>query len=495
MRLVRRVSLTLLGLCLTAAALAQPRVRMNIDDPRFDLDGYKIAVQVLKDRDKDPNHHDDPVNWINNGYTYFANLHDFFDGSNSGCIHGSEVFLPWHRELLYRYEMAIRAAKPGRTDNLTIPYWDWSQPPSGSSYPKAFEDKSSVLFSATRNMPISGHYDANEIDTMIGDTQDWTIFAGDPCSLKPNCGPGQNCAKCPSFKFGALEDPFHNNMHGWCGPPMEDPTTAVEDPIFWSFHAFIDHIYARWQCAHQKLPVCMDCNFRGMTDSKVRDVVDIERQLGYLYDNVPSCMPEAASTAALMMAAPQARSMSTAESASPRTKERHIPLALHVEKTKKKAAAPAPSNLGPYIYDLPLPAANFQTAHVDISGLPVPTTFSYSGKVYLYPPDAQFKPGDADFTRRYRVRDFGVWARPPEKGGEHADHGGEAPTAVITVDVTHALRFLAQTEYGAVWRVAIMFDPPRPISSYLKSGAVTAASASQELHFSSVELVLDETKE
>jgi hypothetical protein len=495
MRLIRRGLPIFVGLLIAFAAAAQPRVRMNIDDPKFDLDGYKTAVQVLMDRDKDPLHKDDPVNWVNNGYAYFANLHDLFSGDQSGCIHGSEVFLPWHRELLYRYELAIRAAKPGRTDNLTVPYWDWTQKPSGVGYPKAYEDPASVLYRAIRNTKPTYFYDANTIDSVINDTQDWIEFAGEKCALKPNCSAGQNCSKCPSFKYGDLESPYHNNMHDGMGPTMEDPSTAVEDPVFWSFHAFIDHIYERWQCAHQKLPVCMDCNFRGMTDRKVRDVIDIERQLGYLYDNVPSCLPQPALTAAPMMAMSR-RSVSTLSAAeSTPVQERRIALTAPAAAANKKAApAPVQSPLGPFFFSLTIPDEGFKTADIVVSGLPVSTMFSYSGRVYLYPAAAAFKPDDADFARRYKVGEIGVWARPPEPNGAHADHGGDV-TAVIDVDVVHALRYLSHAEHGAAYRVAVIFNPPHPLSKYAQSGAMSAPAATQQIHFTSVELVLDEARQ
>jgi tyrosinase-like protein len=501
MRIARMGIPVVLGLFIAATtavtAAAQPRVRLNIDDPRFDLDGYKIAVQVLMDRDKDPNHKDDPVNWIDNGYNYFANLHDLFVGDQSGCIHGSEVFLPWHRELLYRFELAIRAAKPGRTDNLTIPYWDWTQKPSGVGYPKAFEDPSSVLYRAIRNRIPTFFYDANTIERVIVDTQDWVEFAGDPCSLKPNCSGGKNCSKCPSFKYGALESPYHNNMHDGMGPTMENPATAVEDPVFWSFHAFIDQIYQRWQCAHQKLPVCQDCNFRGMTDRKVKDVIDIEQQLGYLYDNVPSCSPKQTMALAAFGAAASRGSMSTLAAADSDSHERRIVLAP-APPFKKKAAAAAPPPFGVYQFALTIPEEGFKTADIVVSGLPVSTMFSYSGRVYLYPAATAFKPDDADFARRYKVGELGVWARPVEPAGahaEHADHGGEAPTAVIDVNVIHALRYLSQAQHGADYRLAVVFSPPHPISDFVKSGAITAEAAAAQIRFTSVELVLDETRE
>src|SRR5258706_3487941 len=282
-------------------------------------------------------------------------------------------------------------------------------------------------------------------------------------------------------------------MHAGMGPTMENPATAVEDPAFWSFHAFIDHIYQRWQCAHQKLPECMDCNFRGMTDRKVRDVIDIEGQLGYRYDNIPSCTVQAPPTLTAMAAAPH-HTLSTLAAAEPTGPgERRIRLSPPVETPKKNAPAAAPSPLGPFIFALTIPEEGFMTADLVVSGLPVPTTFSYSGRVYLYPATVTFKPDDPAFTHKYKVGELGIWAQMPEPEGAHADH--EGTTGTVDINVIHALRYLARTESGNAWRVAVVFNPPHPLAAYVKSGAITAAAATQQVRFTSVELVLDETRE
>lgn len=38
--------------------------------------------------------------------------------------HESAILLPWHRELVYRFEKALQSVNP----NVTIPYWDWTDP-------------------------------------------------------------------------------------------------------------------------------------------------------------------------------------------------------------------------------------------------------------------------------------------------------------------------------------------------------------------------------
>ncbi len=43
-----------------------------------------------------------------------------------GAAHDNGAFLPWHREYLSRFEKALQSVNP----NVTIPYWDWTDPRS-----------------------------------------------------------------------------------------------------------------------------------------------------------------------------------------------------------------------------------------------------------------------------------------------------------------------------------------------------------------------------
>ena len=59
-RITRSLLAIALALAVTAPLGAQTKTRLNIDDPAFNVKLYEKAVQALKDRDKDPNHKDDP---------------------------------------------------------------------------------------------------------------------------------------------------------------------------------------------------------------------------------------------------------------------------------------------------------------------------------------------------------------------------------------------------------------------------------------------------
>ncbi len=216
-------------------ALAQGplRKRRNIEALGPDeLRAYEHAIKVLKDRSAaNPA---DPT-----GYDHWAALHDDFDVSNhSGCAHFSEKFLPWHRRLLHDFELALQQADPSVTANVTIPYWDWSvRTTSGVLFPAPFENSASPLH-VQRFKKNPPPWDADDLRGLVRDP-DWNLFAG-----KPDASDGFGTNP------GTLESGPHNTLHGNISAFMAEPSTAVQDPIFWSFHAGIDLAWARWQRLH-----------------------------------------------------------------------------------------------------------------------------------------------------------------------------------------------------------------------------------------------------
>jgi hypothetical protein len=216
-----------------AAQAQQNRKRRNIESfTQTELDAYERAFQIVKAR-SDANPTDQT------GYLYWANLHNDFDPvQHSGCAHFSEKFLPWHRRHLIDFEKVLQQTAPGVTDNVMIPYWDWTKPPKeGVHFPKAFEREGSPLFN--RRFSIAPPpWDTVDIHGIVKEP-DWSIFAGLP---DPSDGFGEHP--------GTLENGPHNTLHTNISRNMRNPPTAALDPIFWSFHAFIDVVWTRWQRLH-----------------------------------------------------------------------------------------------------------------------------------------------------------------------------------------------------------------------------------------------------
>lgn len=251
------------------AVAGETRTRKNIDQltPQEVAD-YGYAISILRKRSEvNPN---DPA-----GYDYQAALHNADrthpDGTVGSCEHGSEEFLPWHRIHLLLFEDLLRASDPPRTSNITLPYWNWQENASGKRFPKAFEDTASPLFHAGRWGVDAGpaQWDPADIAVAINE-DDWNLFAGD--------------AK-PAPSYGYLELHAHNTMHGTIGPTMGDPGTAAEDPIFWSFHSFIDLTWARWQRLNSQTAQNGAATVWVEPESRtVNQMIVATMDLGYLYE-------------------------------------------------------------------------------------------------------------------------------------------------------------------------------------------------------------------
>lgn len=213
-----------------AVAADQIRKRKNIEDLSADeLSAYKHAIQTVKDRSKvNP---DD-----RKGYDYWASLHDLFDESiHSGCAHFSEKFFPWHRRYLFDFEAVLQQSDPPITANVMIPYWDWTRKPKqGVHFPSAFEDAASPLFDVRSNV-TPPPWDPEKVRAMVQD-QDWSRFAGKP-----------DDSNAFGNHPGLIEAGPHNTLHTNISSDMASADTAVQDPIFWSFHAGIDLCWSRWQ--------------------------------------------------------------------------------------------------------------------------------------------------------------------------------------------------------------------------------------------------------
>jgi hypothetical protein len=113
-----------------------------------------------------------------------------------------------------------------------IPYWDWSRPDvAGGRYPAAFARPG--LADSSRF--ADGDVLAPDTFEIVKRPQGWNTFGGYPKGS-------------PNNNYGEFELRPHNHMHGnYIGGRMGNPESAAEDPIYWSFHCFIDLLWSEWQ--------------------------------------------------------------------------------------------------------------------------------------------------------------------------------------------------------------------------------------------------------
>ncbi len=215
---------------------------------------------------------------------------------------------------------------------------------------------------------------------------------------------------------------------------MNEDIHAATDPLFWSFHAFIDLLFDQWQRENRYPAVgCLKCAFRGMTGWTPERVVRTE-DIGYVYDR-ETCLPPAplkAKAAPMMELAPHAAT-------------------FEVGHNKRSAAE------GPLVFEVTPPSQYFRTAEIQLSGAELPSDFSYSGEVYLYPSATKLDLASSAFRERWRVGRFAVWALHHEDGHSH---GGNAE---LFVDATTELSYIRKHQPASKWKVAVVVDDVRPV--------------------------------
>jgi hypothetical protein len=192
----------------------------------------------------------------------FAEMHKrhFFHG-----IHTSSHFLPWHREMLLRFERELQKFHP----DVTIPYWD-STVDSSPSAP---------LWS---NKFLGQFNSAWRLGRALG---------ADPRDRLPTQQQVQTNQRRGTYDafWPELEGDIHNPPHRWVGGVMSRGDSPG-DPVFYLHHCWIDMLWARWQLAHPDAPFVPSRPDLGLNDPLMEwpdrtpaDVLD-HHALGYSYD-------------------------------------------------------------------------------------------------------------------------------------------------------------------------------------------------------------------
>jgi tyrosinase len=232
---------------------------------------------------------------------------------------------------------------------------------------------------------------------------------------------------------------------------MTDDKTAAKDPLFWSFHAYIDLVFDCWQKTQKITDVgCPDCPLRALPGNPTAKDVKSTAALGYTYD-----FKNTACTEPNLFAMPKV-----------------LALASHQKKST------------PYVVDLTIPRPSFATAHVRLEGLPVFPDYNYSGRVFLYPATVTLASSDADFRGKYQVDRFAVWGLGDT---EHAPHHEAAVTA--DVDASTELDYLAKKQAGTKWKIAVVVD--KPSAQYESTRKNASAEVQHEITFDHVSVIYD----
>jgi hypothetical protein len=249
---------------------------------------YCNAVDILKKRQFSSTNN---MQYWN--YDQFVQTHwDYKDS-----IHGTSLFLPWHRHFTHGFELALKSIDP----TIIFPYWDWSLDSQNPSTADIFK---SSYFGG------NGNSKTHCVDNGI--SQFWNINI-------PTSRPSPNCLK-RCFDFTTLYNPIacaatlnratdyhqlrlgieagshaavHQQLGGHCG----DMSTmySPNDPVFFLHHAMVDKMWWKWQ---------MGCsNFTYMYNGSYTDILlpwnisvhstflTTQPDYCYIYDNNTSDIP------------------------------------------------------------------------------------------------------------------------------------------------------------------------------------------------------------
>jgi hypothetical protein len=401
--------------------VAKPRKDINTLADN-ELDNYIHAIQVLRQRSQsDPT---DPT-----GFDFQAALHN--DMNVGPCEHGSDLFLPWHRAHLHYFERLLQLADPPRTAEVTIPYWDWLHPESVGKFPRAFDKPG--LSEPDRDVGLEDLPD----DTLaiVTETSDWNQFGGYP---KDN----------PDGDYGDLEFRPHNDMHSFfIGGKMSDPGTAAQDPIYFSFHCFIDLLWSEWQRRNgSPAPTSPDADLRGFTNQPKHTVRDFQDtpELDYEYQYTEK--------------------LTDAFSIEPSPRGRGRLLAIEPMVTLTRAFSQELQQRSRLRFGFQQ-APPGRVAVVRLNQLKVPTTGSYKLKAYVHPRDVDLDPSD-DTAASYYVGYVVLWRAHTGSNGEHHSLGdGEMEShhpisCTVRFDVSDAL---ARSSAGAADQVLTLQYMPAPL--------------------------------
>ena len=171
--------------------------------------------------------------------------------------HRNAAFLPWHREYLRRFEMALQAVDP----DVSLPYWDWTN----------IDSSRNVVFQDDFMGPNGGQGGRGGGPVQSGHFSLASGWRVDPrlhvsswggqslgAALMRDMGPFVNLPRKEDvdttlnidsytvFRPALERAPLHNSIHPWVGGSMA-MMSSPNDPIFFMHHANVDRIWAEWQ--------------------------------------------------------------------------------------------------------------------------------------------------------------------------------------------------------------------------------------------------------
>jgi tyrosinase len=175
------------------------------------------------------------------GQGAYRDFRDIHSRAGDREMHGNVGFLPWHRAYVLDLERALQAIDA----SVTLPYWRFDQP-APALFTRDFMGESDpndrVLFKPGHALE---HW---RTDNDSGITRGLRFAVNAPANViseTQTIGLGGQTGIYSTFR--GMEGNPHGSAHVSFIGPINAPSTAVKDPLFFMLHANIDRLWAKWQ--------------------------------------------------------------------------------------------------------------------------------------------------------------------------------------------------------------------------------------------------------
>ena len=166
-------------------------------------------------------------------YDQYAEIH----AHSMAHGHDNSAYLPWHRELIRRFEQDLKAFDA----SVALPYWNWAvanRDGSGAD-PSIWADD----FMGGPGDPVT-----------TGPFKDWGIRRRNfDINTVPDTAASltEVIDKSSYLEFRTSIENLHNHAKRWLGGEMNSITTAAKDPVFFLLLCNVDRVWAEWVEAHR----------------------------------------------------------------------------------------------------------------------------------------------------------------------------------------------------------------------------------------------------
>jgi len=194
---------------------------------------------------------------FSDGVSYWDKQDQIHQGTHN---HGDNSFLPWHRELVNRYEALLQQSNP----DVALHYWDWTEDPRAASDGQGgtVDLSDSTLFGTMNGMMNGALAGLHNGGVLAGSREATGNDADPPQSVQRSAAAGappvatdaaiitSGDAQPQAQQWTAFREALensHNNAHGYIGGDIGLGHQAFEDPFVFLLHSNVDRLFAMWQ--------------------------------------------------------------------------------------------------------------------------------------------------------------------------------------------------------------------------------------------------------